>query len=483
MIRISTIFIAISMVLVASSLGALTYFFLGISKLAAAIVAIAMLTFLVLYHAVSTRIRDRGDVGAQIADLSRGTADLARQVGEFGRRLATVETQMTNAEKTSAARMEAGLAPLSGELAELGSLVRQLAASMAQHETLIAEAGSAHGAPPAAGRTPPAIVHSAMPAAAGPAATDPASLALMTIAIRNAVDANRIDLYLQPLITLPQRKVRFYEAVCRLRDDKGDVMTAANFIGPAESAGLMPRIDNAVLFRCVQVLRRLMVKNKDVGLFCNVATATLRDEIVFGQCLDFLDANRALASSLVLEFTLDALRTLSPAESEHLGMLVQRGFRISVDHVTDLRLEPRELADRGVRFVKVPASILLDQKRASMSDIHPADLSDLLGRFGIDLVAEKIESESAVVDLLDYDVRYGQGFLFAPPRLVRQEGGPDAEATKPEPAKTEPTRAVSPDSATSVEPNGTAAALSDGGAARVASGARAAIARGAAHRA
>jgi cyclic-di-GMP phosphodiesterase TipF (flagellum assembly factor) len=90
--------------------------------------------------------------------------------------------------------------------------------------------------------------------------------------------------------------------------------------------------------------------------------------------------------------------------------------------VTDLRIEPRELADRGVRFIKVPAALLLDQKLPPTSDIHPSDLSDLLGRFGIDLIAERIEGERAVVDLLDYDVRFGQGFLFAPPRPLRPEG-------------------------------------------------------------
>ena len=87
-----------------------------------------------------------------------------------------------------------------------------------------------------------------------------------------------------------------------------------------------------------------------------------------------------------------------------------------------MRIEPRELADRGVRFIKVPAALLLDPKQSSTSDIHPSDLSDLLGRFGIDLIAEKIEGERAVVDLLDYDVRFGQGFLFAPPRPLRPEG-------------------------------------------------------------
>ena len=69
----------------------------------------------------------------------------------------------------------------------------------------------------------------------------------------------------------------------------------------------------------------------------------------------------------------------------------------------------------------MPATLLLNRVGAASTDIHPADLSDLLGRFGIDLIAEKIEAENTVVDLLDYDVRFGQGFLFSPPRPVRAE--------------------------------------------------------------
>ena len=133
------------------------------------------------------------------------------------------------------------------------------------------------------------------------------------------------------------------------------------------------------------------------------------------------DANRAIAPSLVLEFTQSAVRGMGPIEHESLAALAERGFHFSLDNVADLRIEPRELANRGFRFIKIHASLLLNRSGTAASDIHPADLSDLLGRFGIDLIAERIESEGSVVDLLDYDVRYGQGFLFAPPRPVRAE--------------------------------------------------------------
>jgi cyclic-di-GMP phosphodiesterase, flagellum assembly factor TipF len=433
MIRISTIFIAICMVLVAASLGLILYSVAGISGLESAIVALTALTFLILYNAVSMRLRDRTDVGGQIADLSRGTADLARQVAEFGRRLTAVEGKLNSLNHAGADRIQAVV----GEINELGGLVKQLAVSVAGHDDMLAAGAAAAAAVANKQDSPP-------PKDAAPA-TEPPKLAVAPppivvvhpepavvprgemqtfAAVKTAIEENRLDIYLQPMVTLPQRKVRFYEAVTRIRDENDRVLVADDFLPFVEATGLIGRVDHAVMLRCVQVLRRLMVRNKEVGVFCNMAAATLRDPATFAPCLDFLEANRALAPSFVIEFKQAMFRNLGAAESEHLAALAQRGYRFSIDHVTDLRIEPRELADRGVRFIKVPAAVLLDQRQTSGSDIHPSDLSDLLGRFGIDLIAERIEGERAVVDLLDYDVRFGQGFLFALPRPLRPEGPP-----------------------------------------------------------
>jgi cyclic-di-GMP phosphodiesterase TipF (flagellum assembly factor) len=252
--------------------------------------------------------------------------------------------------------------------------------------------------------------------------------------VATAIDAGRIDLYLQPIVTLPQRKVRSYEALSRLRTEDGEVIPAVDFIGIAESIGLVPKLDNLLAFRCVQVLRRLQLKSRDVSLFCNISATTLTDSSYFKQFLDFMDANRALASSLIFEFSQSAYRLFGPLEQESLAALAECGFRFSMDHVADLRMEPKDLAAHWFRYLKVPASLLLDRS-AAQSDIHPEDLADLMARSGIDLIAERIESEGVVVDLLDYDVRFGQGFLFSPPRPVRAEalqpGAGGAEAAKP----------------------------------------------------
>jgi cyclic-di-GMP phosphodiesterase TipF (flagellum assembly factor) len=76
----------------------------------------------------------------------------------------------------------------------------------------------------------------------------------------------------------------------------------------AAACGLLPRVDNLMLFCCVQVVRRLMIKNRDVGLIGNIAAATLSDAEGFPQFVEFLDANRALAPALSFEFTQAAYR-------------------------------------------------------------------------------------------------------------------------------------------------------------------------------
>ena len=107
------------MVLVAASLGLVLYSVAGISGSASANIALTALTFLILYNAVSMRLRDRTDVGSQIAGLSRGTTDLARQVAEFGRRLAAVEGRVVSANSAGTDRIHA----VTGEINELGVLV------------------------------------------------------------------------------------------------------------------------------------------------------------------------------------------------------------------------------------------------------------------------------------------------------------------------------------------------------------------------
>jgi cyclic-di-GMP phosphodiesterase TipF (flagellum assembly factor) len=430
MVRISAIFIAVCMVLIAGSIGLVMYLRFGFTAAEAALIGLGLLTALAVYDAVAARLRDRAEASNQLSTLSRNSGDLARQLAEFGRRLNAMDQKVEHVLERSLQTAQ----PLAAELEELSTLVQQLADSVAAHDRALGGAGAnAKAAPPAsdmAAAKLPDAAFAPVTAAAPAAMRPPAEHAVSAFAgldrdgiialVRDAIETAKLELYLQPVVTLPQRKVRYYEAMSRLKAGDGETVAAADFLPYAEAGALLPRLDHLTVLRCVQVVRRLLLKNRDIGLFCNLCSVTLADA-GFPQLLDFVEANRAIAPSLVFEFSQSAVRAMGPLEHESLAALAARGFRFSIDNVVDLRIEPRELNERGFRFIKVPAALLLNRAGAASTDIHPADFSDLLGRFGIDLIAERIEGESTVVDLLDYDVRFGQGFLFAPPRPVRAE--------------------------------------------------------------
>src|SRR6185437_2921283 len=116
------------------------------------------------------------------------------------------------------------------------------------------------------------------------------------------------------------------------------------YLSVAEPEGLVSAIDNLLLFRCVQIVRRLASKDRKVGIFCNVALGSLADESFFPQFLEFLSENRDMAGALIFELGQPAYERRGAAEARNMAKLADLGFRFSLDKVVDLDLNFADLA-------------------------------------------------------------------------------------------------------------------------------------------
>ena len=247
--------------------------------------------------------------------------------------------------------------------------------------------------------------------------------------IRDALIENRVDLFFQPVVSLPQRRTAFYESFTRLRDATGRVIMPAEYLQVAEPGGLISAIDNLLLFRCVQIVRRLGKGDRRIGVFCNISPASLADDRFFPQFLAFMAENRDLAGALIFELGQSAFQARTAAQSRNMGKLADLGFRFSLDKVTALDLDLHDLERADVKHLKVVAPVLLasltdNGGRLALKgrpDLHAADFSALLRRHGVELIAEKVETERQAIDVLDLDVGFGQGHLFGEPRPIRED--------------------------------------------------------------
>jgi cyclic-di-GMP phosphodiesterase TipF (flagellum assembly factor) len=254
--------------------------------------------------------------------------------------------------------------------------------------------------------------------------------------VREALVENRVDLYLQPVVGLPQRRTVFYESFSRLRDEGGRVMMPAEYLAVAEPGGLVTAIDNLLLFRCVQIVRRLAKQDRKIGIFCNVSVASLADETFFPQFLELLTANRDMAGALIFELGQSAFDARNSVVARNMGKLADLGVRFSIDKVVNLDLDLQDLSRSDVKFLKVSAQVLLEELTEingrmvlrSQPDLAAEDFASLTRRYGVEVIAEKVEAERQVVDILELDISYGQGHLFGEPRAIRDAVLAEADA-------------------------------------------------------
>ena len=357
-------------------------------------VLLGALSLALCIHGLVLRVADNARLRSELASVREAHVILADQIERMSGKMGAMDKSLHEAEE------------LTGEVRMLEDLVQRL--------TLGLEGRSAGAAT--------AALHDHQQAA-------------LLETVREALAENRVDLYLQPIVSLPQRRTVFYESYSRLRDDSGRVMMPAEYLSVAEPEGLISAIDNLLLFRCVQIVRRLAKQDRKVAIFCNVALASLADEVFFPQFLEFLADNKDLHGALIFELGQAAFKKRGSVEARNMAKLADLGFTFSLDKVTDLELDFPDLARADVKYLKIAAEVLLGQllevegrlALKSLKDLNAADFADLTRRYGVELIAEKVENERQVVDVLELNIAYGQGHLFGQPRAIRDAVLAEAE--------------------------------------------------------
>ncbi|MGH1587445.1 EAL domain-containing protein [Methylobacterium phyllosphaerae] len=256
--------------------------------------------------------------------------------------------------------------------------------------------------------------------------------------IIRAFEGDGLEIHLQPVVTLPQRKVVAYEALARLRIGGPGAPPAEPdaFLPVLERYGRTTELDRRMLQRATIVARHLARRGSETLLTYGLSPLSLFEPGLLRELARTAADDPALAG-LTLALPQESWRRLDAGQRGLLAPLQGRiGF--SLDRPDDLRFDAAELAALGIGQVKVPAEMLLrpGSARGNLSDIAVEDTAPALARAGIRLVATGVADEADVPDLIDLDVPFAQGTAFAAPRPVRAEvlaASPPEGPTPPEP--------------------------------------------------
>lgn len=234
--------------------------------------------------------------------------------------------------------------------------------------------------------------------------------------VHRAIEYNKLDVFMQPIVTLPQRRTLFYELYGRLRVESGIYANARDYLNVTTEEHIVSNLDTLLLSGALQILKTQQRRsNEEISFFLNIRPFTLRSPIFMEHLLPLLSKHHHVARAMIFEMRFSDFLMLSPAEKKILSGLHQIGCRFSVDHIHHMPEDIKYLNRRGVSFVKLNAQMILQEGRGEegfsslLSHKHNLEVN------GIDMIVEKVESEDAVLEILDYDIKYAQGFLFGKP--------------------------------------------------------------------
>ncbi|MEO1204972.1 MAG: EAL domain-containing protein [Pseudomonadota bacterium] len=239
--------------------------------------------------------------------------------------------------------------------------------------------------------------------------------------VREAVEAGRVDVLLDPIVGLDDSRMQHFEIALRLRD-RSDRALGFEIHGSAmRGTGVYPLVDQLRLEKTCELAHKLQSRGKTGSVFSRTSGESLVADLFLDRVADAYRAHQAFATRLVMTFSQSDVRAFGPREWATLTDMCDLGFRFAIASVSDLDMDFEDLAERGFEFLKLDADVFLNGLPTGEGTVPAADICRHVADLGMSVIVGRIESEEAKSRISGFGVLLGQGALFGAPRVVRSE--------------------------------------------------------------
>lgn len=233
--------------------------------------------------------------------------------------------------------------------------------------------------------------------------------------LRDAVARDEVSVVYQPVISLTTGRVAEFEALARWHNRRFGTVAPDEFIDIAENIGLIDRIGAHVLHvACTQAAAWRAETGRPIRIAVNASARQLCDRSFPDRVRDVLAAVGLPPDALTLEITETAVMDDLDASELVLAELRELGVRLSMDDFGTGYSSMSNLRRTPLQILKIDRSFV---SGLGVSDEDTAIVSSIVNlghSFGLDVVAEGIETVVHLAHLMRLGCDYGQGFLWSP---------------------------------------------------------------------
>lgn len=238
--------------------------------------------------------------------------------------------------------------------------------------------------------------------------------------LKTRLPVERMRLYAQPIVPIADRtRPVSFEVLLRTVGDDGRAGSPASLLQAAERHGGMPAIDRFVLERTLEHLAAHADHAASVEFFAvNLGGPSLGDERFVRDAVAMLRAHRSIAPRICLEITeAVAVHDLRGAR-RFIDAFVETGASIALDDFGAGYTSFAYLKHLPASLLKIDGQFVVGCERDRRQRGIVQAIARLAHELDMRCLAEWVETPETLQALLELDVDYAQGFLFAQPRPI-----------------------------------------------------------------
>jgi diguanylate cyclase (GGDEF)-like protein len=240
--------------------------------------------------------------------------------------------------------------------------------------------------------------------------------------VTQAMRDRRLMLAYQPIVT-EAGEPAFYECLLRLRELDGRVIPAGSFIAAVEQLGLVRTVDRYVLELAIDTL----TETPDIHLAINISGLTVSDASWLRSLRAMLIGKPEIAERLIVEITETAALHDIEESSRFITTVRDLGCRVAVDDFGAGFTSFSHLKALTIDIVKVDGSFIKNIDSNPDNQLFVRNLLGLANAFGLETVAECVETAAEAAFVAAEGVTYQQGWFYAKPSLEVPHAAPKAK--------------------------------------------------------
>lgn len=227
--------------------------------------------------------------------------------------------------------------------------------------------------------------------------------------LKSALSAGRITTYFQPIVDVKTGHICSYEALVRLIDKDGSIISPFHFLDIAKKNRQYPKITKIVLDQSLQ-----LVKQKNVKVSINLTLA----DIYHPETVDYLLTQLAkenLGQYIIFEIT----ENEGIENHEQINQFTQQikalGCRLSIDDFGTGYANFSHLIDLNADHLKIDGSIIKRLLTDAKTELVVATIIGYAKRMGIKTVAEFVDSDALLTKTKEMGIDFAQGYYLGKP--------------------------------------------------------------------